>query len=85
MTIDERIIDQTLFSDLDEIEASLCYIDDWIKAITELRAAREAISKIAEIVKFGKELDTYGYDSFPIDGIIALEKILNKYDEARRG
>ena len=70
--------------DLDEMEVSLGYLDDWKQLIVELRAAREAISKMGDIVKFGKELDALGYDSFPI-GLLALEKILQGYNEARRG
>lgn len=32
--------------DLDELEASLGYMDDWYKVLVELRAAREIISAL---------------------------------------
>ena len=84
MTIDERIIDQTLFSDLDEIEASLCYIEDWIKAITELRAAREVVFfsrlLIDSVVRY-EDGDVTISSSYSA----ALQDSLMRYDEARRG
>ena len=82
MTIDERIIDQTLFSDLDEIEASLCYIDDWIKAITELRAAREVVAAAKafdEVLCITKFETNWGFEERQ------LHETLEKYKETRRG
>ena len=60
-------------------------VDREMKLRTELLAAREAISKIGGVVEFGKELDALGHGSFPIDGIRALGKILQGYNEVRRG
>ena len=71
--------------DLDEMEVSLGYLDDWKQLIQELRAAREVVSRLVDTVNDAKELDALGYDHFPIDGILSLEKVLLKYKEARRG
>lgn len=31
--------------DLDELEASLCYMDDWYKVLKELKAARDVVAQ----------------------------------------
>jgi hypothetical protein len=46
----------------------------------ELKAAREVVSRLVDTVKDAKELDALGYDHFPIDGILSLEKALKTYE-----
>lgn len=50
----------------------------------ELKASREVISRVADVVEYGKELDMGSYDHFPIGEILSLETVLKTY-EARRG
>ena len=88
------IIDSTLFSDLDEIEASLPYIDDWKKVIAELRAAREVVAAARVVHIVHLDFATYGLRP-PTDGAAlylrceccvceGILKAIKQYDEARR-
>lgn len=56
--------------DLDEIEASLNYLEDWKNIIEELRAAREVVEAAKNMIG---------------DKSIELKLALKKLDEARRG
>jgi hypothetical protein len=71
----------TLFSDLDEIEASLPYIEDWKRVIIELRAAREVVAYFREWNGHSDECDRTPCDC----GYVTDLEVLKKYDEARRG
>jgi len=67
--------------DLDEMEASLPYIDDWKKVIAELRAAREVVAYFREWNGHSDECDR----SPCCCGYAEDLEVLKKYDEARRG
>ncbi len=58
--------------DLDEIEASLGYLEDWKNVLNELRAAREVVEAARDFVNTSN-----GYSD--------LEQALKNLDEARRG
>ena len=77
----DKIFGSEMILDLDEMEASLGYLDDWKQLIKELRAAREVIAHFREWNGHSDECDRSpcdcGYDK-------DLE-VLKKYDEARRG
>ena len=73
--------------DLDEIEVSLIYLEDWKKIIKELRAAREVVSSTKEM------FDLINMDSIPRGYTIMeawgrsmpeIELALEKYDEATK-
>jgi hypothetical protein len=64
--------------DINEINTShLCNFEE--KLILELGASMKVISRLVKVVKNAKELDALGYDHYPIDGILSLEKVLRKY------
>jgi hypothetical protein len=65
--------------DLDEIEASLGYLEDWKKIITELRAARKVVEAAREKLKI-----IYGHD-LKAEQPCNLLKAMKKLDKARRG
>jgi hypothetical protein len=62
--------------DLDEIEASLGYLEDWKKVIAELRAAREVVEAARDALD---DMDRMFRTTE------RLEAVLKKLDEARRG
>lgn len=41
--------------DLDEIEASLGYLEDWKKIITELRAARKVVEAARVVIRVSSQ------------------------------
>ena len=67
--------------DLDEMEVSLGYLDDWKQLIQELRAAREAIDYFRDWNGHSDECDRSPCDC----GYSEDLEVLKKYDEARRG
>ena len=62
--------------DLDEIEASLGYLEDWKKVLAELRAAREVVEAARDALD---DMDRMFRTTE------RLEAALNKLEEARRG
>jgi len=72
--------DPTLFSDLDEMEASLPYIDDWRKVIKELRAARTVVEAAKAVIE---SLNPMFVETDAV--IVKLHDALLKLDESRRG
>jgi hypothetical protein len=62
--------------DLDEIEASLGYLEDWKKVLAELRAAREVVEAARDALD---DMDRMFRTTE------RLEAVLKKLDEARRG
>ena len=72
--------------DLDEIERSINYLEDWKKVITELRAAREVVEAARYIE------DNLGHWFLNPSGASELKEAMHrqrcaikKLDEARRG
>lgn len=65
--------------DLDETEASLAYLEDWMKIIKELRAAREFIGKVQEIENCFD--DNLKYDELKF---AAICDALRLYEEATK-
>lgn len=64
--------------DLDEIEASLAYLEEWQKLIKELRAARECVEYLRVVAGHVR-------GSNRLDGIPYTElECLAKYDEATK-
>lgn len=64
--------------DLDEIEASLAYLEEWQKLIKELRAARECVKYLRFVAGQTKGCDR-------LDGIPYIElECLAKYDEVTK-
>jgi hypothetical protein len=68
--------------DLDEIEASLGYLEDWKKVLAELRAAREVAEAARKLVDATEGL--CGATDCEDLTQITIDK-LKKLDEARRG
>ena len=62
--------------DLDEIEASLGYLEDWKTVLNELRAAREVVEAARDALD---DMDRMFRTTE------RLEAVLKKLDEARRG
>jgi hypothetical protein len=65
--------------DLEEIEASLGYLEDWKNVLNELRAAREVAEAARERLKI-----VYG-DSLEAEQPCRMLQALQKLDESRRG
>jgi hypothetical protein len=66
--------------DLDEIEASLGYLEDWKNVLNELRLARK-------VVEAAKHMRRYclGNDASTENMLGAFDQSLKNLDEARRG
>ena len=67
--------------DLDEMEVSLGYLDDWKQLIVELRAAREVVAYFRDWNGHSDECDRSPCDC----GYSKDLEVLKKYDEARQG
>lgn len=73
--------------DLDEMEVSLGYLDDWKQLIKELRAAREVV----EALRLYAKRENWINGSDGKCGALACDyghkatKALKQYDEARQG
>jgi hypothetical protein len=68
--------------DLEEIEASLGYLEDWKNVLNELRAAREVVEAARKLVDATEGL--CGATDCEDLTQITIDK-LKKLDEARRG
>lgn len=69
--------------DLDEMEVSLGYLDDWKQLIIELRAARE-VCKAARYSIDLRRKDGEFMSFSEMEGDPETVEALKKYDEARR-
>jgi len=65
--------------DLDEMEASLAYIDDWKKVIAELRAARAVVAAAKHMRRY-----CLGNDASTENMLGAFDQSLKTLDEARQ-
>ena len=70
--------------DLDEIEASLGYLEDWKNVLNELRAARQVVE--AAMAFYTRYREVFSVEIAPETGVVAdLGNAIKKLDEARLG